>query len=388
MDNAEAIASELTWLIALSQEAGLPVPAPVPTPDGEHLVRVVTPEMPQGKIVTLLRWLDARRLAAGLRPQHLAALGQMVARLHAFAASWQPPAGFTRFHWDWDSQLGGSMFKHPRAELVASMPAQFREPFETVSQAAKQAMAALGKSPEAYGLIHADLYPENVLFRAGQAYPIDFEDCGYGYWIWDIAVALCRWAWDAEWERMRDAFRDGYARVRTLPEAQWAQLDLFVATQFATMVLWASEFLVNDPVRVAEYEPWRDDNGNKLLRFMERGTAGISQDFYGGMMEQELVGKLENASIPDALKLALKELVQEVELLRPSLSAVHQRRVRYRLERVVTEAIDPTTDTHWWAVYLDLIGKMVQEYGAGQAVMAAIQRLLPLLRAHMDRMTR
>ena len=116
-----------------------------------------------------------------------------------------------------------------------------------MSQAAKQAMASLGKGPEAYGLIHADLYPENVLFKAGQAYPIDFEDCGYGYWIWDIAVALCRWAWGAEWERMRDAFRDGYSRIRTLPEAQWAQLDLFVATQFATMVLWASAFIKHDP---------------------------------------------------------------------------------------------------------------------------------------------
>ena len=270
MDDEEAIASELSWLIALSQEAGLPVPAPVPTPNGEHLVRIVTPEMPHGKIVTLLRWLDGRRLDSQLRPPHLTALGQVVARLHASAASWRPPAGFTRPHWDWDSQLGGSMFDHPREELVASMPAQFQEPFEVVSQEAKQAMEALGKSPEAYGLIHADLYPENVLYKAGQPYPIDFEDCGYGYWMWDIAVALCRWAWGAEWERMRDAFRDGYAQVRTLPEAQWAQLDLFVATQFATMVLWASEFLKHDPVRVAEYQPWRDGNGNKLLCFLER----------------------------------------------------------------------------------------------------------------------
>ena len=82
-------------------------------------------------------------------------------------------------------------------------------------------------------------------------YPIHFEDCGYGYWIWDIAVALCRWAWDADWERMRDAFRDGYNRIRALPEVQWAQIDLFVATQFATMVLWASAFLRHDPARVA-----------------------------------------------------------------------------------------------------------------------------------------
>jgi Ser/Thr protein kinase RdoA (MazF antagonist) len=80
-------------------------------------------------------------------------------------------------------------------------------------------------------------------------------------------VALCQWAWKEDWERMRDAFREGYARVRILPEAQWAQLDLFVATQFATMVLWASAFLKHDPRRVAEYEPWRNDNGNKLLGY-------------------------------------------------------------------------------------------------------------------------
>jgi len=270
MGDTEAITSELTWLTALNQAAGLPVPAPVSTPDGKLLATIVTPGMPHGRVVSLMRWLDGQRFHQGLRPVHLTALGQVVAQLHKFAAAWQPPAGFARPHWDWDSQLGGNLFDLSLEELVASMPRQFQEPFQAVSQDAKQAMASLGKGPDAYGLIHADLYPENVLFRAGKAYPIDFEDCGYGYWIWDIAVALCKWAWNTDWVRMRDAFREGYARVRILPEKQWAQLDLFVATQFATMVLWASVFLKDDPLRVAEYEPWRNDNGNKLLGYFQR----------------------------------------------------------------------------------------------------------------------
>jgi len=270
MGDAEAIASELTWLAALNQEAGLPVPAPLPALDGKLLVTIATPGIPQGRKVSLMRWLDGKKMDKGLRPKHLTALGQVVARLHAFSSSWQPPAGFTRPHWDWDAQLGGSMFRHSREELVASMPSHFQGPFQTVSQEARRVMESLGKGPDAYGLIHADLYPENVLFKAGKACPIDFEDCGYGYWMWDIAVALCKWAWGADWERMRDAFQEGYARIRTLPEAQWAQLDLFVATQFATMVLWASAFLKHDPLRVAEYEPWRDDNGKRLLGYFDR----------------------------------------------------------------------------------------------------------------------
>ena len=162
------------------------------------------------------------------------------------------------------------MFEQSIEELVASMPAEYQAPFHCVSKEAKQVMESLGKGTDAYGLIHADLYPENVLFNAGKAYPIDFEDCGYGYWMWDIAVAVCQWAWNGDWDRMRDAFRDGYAQFRTLPEAQWAQLDLFVATQFATMVLWASAFLKDDPMRASEYEPWRDDNGSKLIGYIKR----------------------------------------------------------------------------------------------------------------------
>jgi hypothetical protein len=48
------------------------------------------------------------------------------------------------------------------------------------------------------------------------------------------------------------------------------QLDLFVATQFATMVLWASAFLKDDPMRTSEYELWRDDNGRKLIGYIQR----------------------------------------------------------------------------------------------------------------------
>ena len=270
MGDVDAIASELTWLAALSDEAGLPVPAPVSMPDGKLLTTFFAQGIHHERVVSMMRWLDGRKLLNGLRPIHLTALGQVVAQMHNFSAGWQPPEGFSRPHWDWDAQLGGSEFEYSREELIASMPLRFHEPFNAVSLEAKQAMDALGQGPDAFGMIHADLYPENVLYRAGKACPIDFEDCGYGYWMWDIAVALCQWAWDKDWERMRDAFREGYARVRTLPEAQWAQLDLFVATQFATMVFWASAFLKHDPLRVAEYEPWRDNNGNKLVRYFER----------------------------------------------------------------------------------------------------------------------
>ena len=270
MDDTDAIASELTFLAALDKEAGLPVPAPVSSPEGKLFTRVVTPGIPDGRVVSVMRWLDGRRYYHGLRPKHLTALGQVVAQMHNFSAGWQPPAEFTRPHWDWESQLGGSMFKYSLDELVESMPIASRQPFHLISSLAKQTMSSLGKNPGAYGLIHSDLYPENVLFKAGKAYPIDFEDCGFGYWMWDIAIALSQWAWGNDWDRMRDAFQEGYSHYRSLPVEQWEHLDLFVATQFATMVLWASAFLKHDPRREAEYIPWRDKNIAKLMGYFNR----------------------------------------------------------------------------------------------------------------------
>jgi Ser/Thr protein kinase RdoA (MazF antagonist) len=269
-DDADVVASELVWLAALDREARLPVPAPVTTPEGGLVATVTTPNVPNGRVVSLLRWLDGRKIQKGLRPSHLAALGRAVAQLHEFAAVWKPPKRFTRFTWDWDAQLGGSMFEHSREELIASMPRKFQEPFEIVSQKAKRAMLSLGTGADAFGMIHADLYPENVLFHNGQAYPTDFEDCGFGYWMWDIAVALCKWAWDKNWEPMRDAFYDGYSQVRALPESQWKLLDLFVATQFATMLFWASEFLKHDPMRKDVYLPWRNESGENLLGYFRK----------------------------------------------------------------------------------------------------------------------
>jgi Ser/Thr protein kinase RdoA (MazF antagonist) len=269
----EAVQGEMTWLAALSREAGLPVPQPVPTVEGDLLTRITTPGMPKGRIVSLMRWVDGRKRTTDLRPRHYRAWGQMVARLHAFAAGWQPPEGFERFVWDWEGLLGGRDFDCTVEELLASMPERLQEPFQIVSQEARVVMEGLGKGPDAYGMIHGDMYPENVLFKDGQAVAIDFEDCGFGHWLWDIALPLCLQPWTEEWIWQRDAFVEGYTRVRTLPESQLQHLDLFMAAQYATLVLWASLFIRDDPARRAEHEAWRDENGAWLLHYLERGES-------------------------------------------------------------------------------------------------------------------
>lgn len=260
----DTISSELTWLAALRQDAGLPVPEPIPTLDGELLVLITIPGVPQGKVVTLMRWVDGRKLTKDLGAKHIKAVGHLMAELHQFAAYWQPPAGYKRFHWDWDGLMGETGIGYPIDDLMAAMPRQYRKPVEEVSHQAREVMESFGKSPDAYGLIHADMYLENVLFKKGEPRAIDFEDSGFGYWMYDIGVAMSEWWWKGN--RFREAFWEGYEQVRVLPESQVTHLGLFVAVQHAAMVLWSTAFIRHDPARQAEHEIWREKNGQNLLR--------------------------------------------------------------------------------------------------------------------------
>ncbi len=263
------ILGELTWLAALRREADLPVPEPVPTLEGDLLTTISIPGVPD-RHVSLMRWVDGRHFKKGLRLHHLRAWGSLVAQLHLFSTSWNPPEGFERPTWDWAGQLGNGVLRTPVEELIASMPKHFQEPFKFVSEKARSVMESLGKGPDAFGLVHCDMYLENLLFKAGQPRLIDFEDCGFGYWMWDIGLIFSQWPWTKEFPEFRDAFIEGYNQVRTLPEEQYQHLDLFIAAHCATMVLWASAFIKNDPALSSEYEAWRTKEGNKLLRYFDQ----------------------------------------------------------------------------------------------------------------------
>jgi Ser/Thr protein kinase RdoA (MazF antagonist) len=272
ISDLDTIRGELTWLDALRHEAGLPVPEPVPTVDGNLLTTITTSGVPQGRVVSLMRWIDGKHLSNRFRPAHLKALGRFVAKLHRFAAGWQPPDGFSRYHWDWGGLFGrnGNLCGQPTEELVASMPKKFRTPYKTVSQEVQNVMDEFGKGQDAYGMIHADLYPENILFKDDEPRIIDFEDCGFGYWMYDIGVALSQWAWTEEWPQMLDAFMEGYMEIRPIEDRQLKHLDLFIAAQYAVMVLWGAMFIKNDPSMKSEHEKWLQKDGKRLLCYFER----------------------------------------------------------------------------------------------------------------------
>src|SRR5262249_8737986 len=140
------------------------------------------------------------------RPVHLRRIGDAMARLHNHADTWEPPSGFVRIRWDWETFFGNTMVygDRPAREVWQLVPARVRRSFDRVAERAAHVLTALGEGPGAFGLIHADLHTGNAVFTGDRVALIDFDDSGYGHRVYDVAVAL----WELRHRPGYPAYRD------------------------------------------------------------------------------------------------------------------------------------------------------------------------------------
>ena len=207
------VQSELAWLVALHRDTNLVVPEPVSSRLGALLTVASAPGVPEPRICALFRWLPGRFVRAGLMPRHLEQVGRLTAQLQNHAQGFQLPPGFTRPRID--------DIPATRAAVVPLL-AKVR-PTDDVAlvEAALDRVAAtldrLGHGVDAYGLIHSDLHQWNYLFHHGQIHLLDFDDCGYAPFLYDLAVTTFEVEQYSHFRALRAALLAGYGATRPLP---------------------------------------------------------------------------------------------------------------------------------------------------------------------------
>jgi Ser/Thr protein kinase RdoA (MazF antagonist) len=271
-----ALELELAWLAAMRREEDLPVPEPVSALDGRLLIQVSIPGIPRERNCSLLRWVRGRQLGHDeVGPRHYRAQGQLMARLHNHAARWQSPPGPTKRKYDWEGLFredGGAGI--PASEAWALLPPAYVTPYAAVAGKVKLVMDAWGQGPDVYGLIHGDLgIDANVLFRGGEARAIDFDDSGFGYYVYDLSLALEHCQEDERLPQFRDALLDGYRRVRSLPDDQAKYLELFLAAYYVFWSLWAAAVAHRVPSHRDELSG-RMARAFRLVEFLDCGRVG------------------------------------------------------------------------------------------------------------------
>ncbi|MBN1211961.1 MAG: phosphotransferase [candidate division Zixibacteria bacterium] len=274
--DTNAIQLEMEWLSAIRQDTGLAVPEPIRSLDGNLRVRVSTPEIQEKRDCTLLRWLNGRRLTKNIKPRHFQAQGRVMAQLHNHAARWSPPKGLSKRRFDYD----GLFYDNAGAELSNReawpyLTDRHRKAYEEIARKVKLVMDDRGKKPDVYGLIHGDCgIDANVLFRKGEAQIIDFDGSGFGYYLYDLALALEHCWEEPEYPAYLDALLKGYTEFRSLPDDYLRHMDLFRAAFYVHMGLWT--------VAVDQTHPDSPNKPSRHKKWLEYGLRFIEHHLENG----------------------------------------------------------------------------------------------------------
>jgi Ser/Thr protein kinase RdoA (MazF antagonist) len=219
-ESAAHVSSELLWIETLANDGVIRTPGPVRAADGALLASLADDQGGRWTAVafehvagTMLEdQLDAGGDAAGPFTE----IGRLSARLHAHARRWRSPDGFLRFSWD-TADLVGPAARWGHWTRAALGPGD-RQVLQESQDAALRALAVLGvdRSPRHFGLIHADLRPANLIVNDGGLTVIDFDDCGYGFYLYDFASALTFYEHRPQAQAMASAWLAGYRDVAPL----------------------------------------------------------------------------------------------------------------------------------------------------------------------------
>jgi Ser/Thr protein kinase RdoA (MazF antagonist) len=239
------VESGLLWPAALAQETDLAVQEPVRDVEGHLVAEVQVPDMP-GKTVycSLVRWVEGEHFPGAPswrehRPVPCSAqwarrLGEMVAKLHRHASGWALPDGFSRPRYDAARMC--AWLEDLRAYVQDGRIAPTDdELLERAAHRIERLMVRLGEGEPHWGLVHADLCPDNYIFYEDEVRPLDFDLCGFSYYMLDIAYALL---WHSPGNR--HAFLEGYVRLRALPEEYQELIEAFTVWGVIAMLkFWA-----------------------------------------------------------------------------------------------------------------------------------------------------
>lgn len=233
------IESELSWMDALRADGVVQTPGVASATDGQRVVSVATPELGERNVV-LFDWiagaepdLDSGDAAAA----QFQTLGAVSARMHEHARSWSRPAQFTRSRWDYDGTLGSNGHWGAWQDGLGMGPEERRQ-LERLDATIAARLRGYGQGEQRFGLIHADIRLANLLIDGDHVRVIDFDDCGFSWYMYDFATTVSFIEDHPRVPELRDAWVRGYRSVTELAPSDEAELETFVMLRRLLLVAW------------------------------------------------------------------------------------------------------------------------------------------------------
>jgi Ser/Thr protein kinase RdoA (MazF antagonist) len=237
----EAIRSELRWMDALREQTPVVTPELISARDGSDVVSAtVAGNTLHVDAVTFITGCTAEE-----QPDVVGfdELGRITAAMHEHVESWVAPEYFTRFSWDVEATLGREArwgnWRHAPGLTAADEAIVERAAAEVGGR-----LTEFGSDTDRFGLIHADLRMANLMIDpdkgAASITVIDFDDCGWSWYLFDLAAVVSFIEDTPEAERMISDWLRGYLEVRDISAEHLAMIPTLVMLRRLMLTAWVA----------------------------------------------------------------------------------------------------------------------------------------------------
>jgi Ser/Thr protein kinase RdoA (MazF antagonist) len=233
-----AIASELAWMQALRRDGVATTPIPLPGRNGDLIQEAGHATMRRPRHVVVFHWESGEEPS---EDEDLTAkfeiLGEITARMHEHSRQWRRPDGFERLVWDFETSIGDKPHWGRWRDGMGIDKAKEALFAETVAAIGRR-LERFGKGPDRFGLVHCDMRLANLLIDGDEVKPIDFDDCGFSWYLYDAATTVSFFEHQPHVPELLEAWARGYRKRLDLPKEDEAEIPTFVMLRRLLLVAW------------------------------------------------------------------------------------------------------------------------------------------------------
>ena len=270
-----ALKEELKWLESLARYSSLSVQQPLKSRNGQYLVQINIPEAPS-RFCSVLRWVEGRQRYLNLTPDNFRKTGILTGDLHGVGQKCKVKY---RNYWVADKLLGKKATLGDYQQFIKFLEKDQKIISGTQSKLLKKMKEYESSHSKKMGMIHADLHFGNILWNRGEILPIDFDDCGFGSYLYDIGVTLMsvnkpfKLMGRKRSQACLEAYFEGYGTRQDLSSLDLKILPYYMLTRELNLLLWLFERRSNPSV--FKHFNWFRKRCLKSIQRAEKGHFSI-----------------------------------------------------------------------------------------------------------------
>ena len=213
----ENLRAEIAFVRFLAEDGRVKVPHPIENREGNFYTSILHEASGRMFHCVLYSWILGEELEDEPTDEQLSALGVAMATMHVAAQDFELPEGSSLptfddpLWWTEDFLLSEKSVLDVEAKDLIS----------AALSAIKSGVAMFYANGTPI-LIHADMHGGNVLWYEDGLSVIDFDDCGYGFPLQDLATAL----YYLDTPEQDAALRQGYESIAPVPECSEKEMKM------------------------------------------------------------------------------------------------------------------------------------------------------------------